>query len=222
MRPPGNNDNFAFVWEGNINIKTPGVYTFETISDDGSKLYFNSTVDAAVNNDGLHAASSKSGLVNIPAVGSYPITITFFEKDGGEVMEVYWSGPGIPRQLIPSSAFIPTAFANTPAMSQPLGKDRGVGMEIGNGEIRKVYPNPFTESFNIDFYNSAGTNDINVAIYDLKGGLLYMHHAGNAPAGNTTLKVNLGGRRLPWGMYLVRLNINGKPSKMIRLVKAER
>ncbi|RYE12426.1 MAG: hypothetical protein EOP51_31585, partial [Sphingobacteriales bacterium] len=35
------NDNFAFLWEGFINITVAGTYTFETSSDDGSKLYIN-------------------------------------------------------------------------------------------------------------------------------------------------------------------------------------
>lgn len=78
------NDNFGVVWEGYINITTPGSYTFETISDDGSKLYFNSTYSpgatALVNNDGLHAPVSATGTVNIPSAGLYPIAITFFEQ----------------------------------------------------------------------------------------------------------------------------------------------
>lgn len=109
VRTPGRDDNFAFVWEGTIKIPTPGNYTFTTISDDGSKLYFNSlyvpSATPTVNNDGLHAPTSVSGNVSIPAAGSYPIAITFFEKDGGQSMQVYWSGPGIPMQLIPDSAF---------------------------------------------------------------------------------------------------------------------
>ena len=103
------NDTFAFVWEGYINIKTPGTYTFETVSDDGSKLYFNSlyssSATATVNNDGAHPAVSATGTVNVSSAGWYPISITFFEKDGGESMQVYWSGPGISRQLIPASVF---------------------------------------------------------------------------------------------------------------------
>src|SRR5205823_4729970 len=85
VRTPGRNDNFAFVWEGYINIPTPGSYTFETVSDDGSKLYFstlyNPSASATVSNDGLHAPTSVTGSVYVPAAGAYPISITFFEKD---------------------------------------------------------------------------------------------------------------------------------------------
>jgi uncharacterized delta-60 repeat protein len=109
LRTPGRNDNFAFIWQGYIIINTPGDYTFETISDDGSRLYFNLpySLGAAptVDNDGLHAPISATGTVNIPAAGVYPIAITFFENSGGESMQVLWTGPGIPRQPIPNSAF---------------------------------------------------------------------------------------------------------------------
>ena len=112
VRPPGRTDNFGFVWQGYINITTPGTYTFETVSDDGSKLYFNSLYDpsatATVNNDGLHAPVSASGIVNIAVAGVYPICITFFEKTEGEQMQVYWAGPGFARQPVPNSAFTTT------------------------------------------------------------------------------------------------------------------
>ncbi len=111
IRPSGTNDHFAFVWEGYINIQTPGNYTFETISDDGSKFYFNSfytpSATALVTNDGLHAAQSATGSVNIPTAGLYPVAITYFEKDGGEAMQLYWTAPGMPRQLIPNALFTP-------------------------------------------------------------------------------------------------------------------
>ncbi len=49
-------DNFAFLWEGKIYIPVAGNWTFETASDDGSKLYidvpYSSGATALVNNDG--------------------------------------------------------------------------------------------------------------------------------------------------------------------------
>lgn len=109
VRNPGVNDYFGFVWEGYITIPTAGNYTFETVSDDGSKLYFNSfysfTANPLVSYDGLHAPWPATGNIYIAAPGIYPISMAFFEKNGGELMQVYWTGPGIQRQLIPNSAF---------------------------------------------------------------------------------------------------------------------
>ena len=103
------NDYFGIVWDGYINIPIAGNYIFETVSDDGSKFYFNSPYlpngTALVNNDGLHPAIAATGTVNIAAAGAYPVAISYFEKTGGESMQLYWTGPGIPRQLVPDGAF---------------------------------------------------------------------------------------------------------------------
>ena len=110
VRRAGVNDYFGFVWKGYLKLDTPGDYTFETISDDGSKFYFNSAFDyymvPAVNNDGLHGDSSVSTVIHIPAAGIYPISLGYFDKYGSETMKLYYSGPGISRREIPSSAFV--------------------------------------------------------------------------------------------------------------------
>lgn len=102
-------DSFAYVWEGYINIPAAGTWTFETRSDDGSKLYFNSFYSpgatALVNNDGLHPPISQTGDVIVNSPGKYPFAVTYFEADRGDSMQVYWTGPGVSRQLIPNSAF---------------------------------------------------------------------------------------------------------------------
>lgn len=103
------NDNIGFLWEGSINIPVSGNYTFETRSDDGSKLYigaYSHTATALVNNDGSHGMQSRTGTIYLTA-GSHPIAITFFNGGGGFGMELYWQSTtaGIARQLIPNTAF---------------------------------------------------------------------------------------------------------------------
>jgi hypothetical protein len=95
-------DYFAFRFRARIDIVTAGDYTFYTRSDDGSLLYVGETL--VVNNDGYHGpGEGKSGTINL-SVGYHPITVMFFESGGGQVLEVYYEGPGISKQLIPDSA----------------------------------------------------------------------------------------------------------------------
>ncbi len=102
--------NFGFLWEGFINIPVTGTYTFETNSDDGSKLYignYSNNATALVNNDGLHGGQYKGGSISLNA-GIYPIAMTFFQQGGGLSMNVYWTcaAAGInSRTAIPNSAF---------------------------------------------------------------------------------------------------------------------
>lgn len=110
IAPKLRGDQFGFLWQGFIKIPANGTYTFETNSDDGSKLYignysFNAT--PVVNNDGLHGTQFASGNIYLTK-GVYPFAATFFEQGGGEVMEVYWkcTAAGInSRTAIPNSAF---------------------------------------------------------------------------------------------------------------------
>lgn len=127
-------DQFGFLWEGNIIIPVTGTYKFETYSDDGSKLYIGNYNNAAVplvNNDGLHGGLFNEGSITLTA-GTYPIAITFFEQGGGELMSVYWTcaAAGIStRTLIPNSAFgdnivtSPNLFPQKPGFLNVLATD---------------------------------------------------------------------------------------------------
>lgn len=93
-------DLFAFRFTGFIDVPSDGNYTFFTKSDDGSKLYIGTT--EVVNNDGLHGELEKSGTIGLKA-GKHAITVTMFEKTGGEILVVSYSGPGITKQVVPSA-----------------------------------------------------------------------------------------------------------------------
>ncbi|MBB1284478.1 T9SS type A sorting domain-containing protein [Flavisolibacter sp. BT320] len=110
LAPRKRNDNFAFLWQGQITIPAAGTYYFETASDDGSRLYigdYSHFATPVVNNDGQHAEQLAGGSFTFPSAGTYPIAITYFEVGGAETMKVYWTAPGagIPsRTLIPDAA----------------------------------------------------------------------------------------------------------------------
>ena len=103
--------NYGILWQGYIRIPVTGTYTFETGSDDGSKLYINTPYSFGatplVNNDGSHGTIYANGNITLNA-GLYPIAITFFQGGGGQEMGVYWtcSAAGFPtRTAIPSAYF---------------------------------------------------------------------------------------------------------------------
>ena len=76
-----------------------GVYAFFTNSDDGSKVYIDYKL--VVDNDGLHGAVEKRGVVPLKA-GFHRIMVTFFEKTGGDVLKVFWKKPGAEKERIPA------------------------------------------------------------------------------------------------------------------------
>ncbi|MEO5996773.1 MAG: PA14 domain-containing protein, partial [Chitinophagaceae bacterium] len=231
VRTPGVNDYFAFVWEGYFNFQSTGNYTFELISDDGSKLYFNSfyspMATPVINNDGLHGVTSVSATVNITATGLYPMSAVFFEKYGGEVMELYLSGPGIPRQRIPNAAFINLNPA-TPTRNESVGSLNtasatiDVSGETAGVKVLKAYPNPVSEWLNVDFYVEIPKSDIGVDVVDINGKMVFSNSFKGLLSGNNTLKMNVGNSKFAPGVYFVKVNVNGIPSKVIKLVKSRK
>lgn len=100
-----NADGYSWQWGGYFLPPTTGTYTFYTSSDDASHLWIGDnaltgyTVDnALVKNGGLHGAQERSGSINLNAGQYYPIRVMFGENEGGDVMTVAFSGPGIPKR----------------------------------------------------------------------------------------------------------------------------
>jgi alpha-L-fucosidase len=93
-------DKYGFVFDGLIKIPADGVYTFYISSDDGSKLFIDDKV--LIDNDGLHGMTEKSNEIPL-AKGYHMIKVLFFEKTGGDDLQVEWKGQGFEKQAISGS-----------------------------------------------------------------------------------------------------------------------
>ncbi|WP_324672205.1 N,N-dimethylformamidase beta subunit family domain-containing protein [Hymenobacter sp. GOD-10R] len=104
-------NGFGFQYTGYVTVPEDGQYTFSTTSDDGSQLYIGSTL--VVDNDGLHGDREVAGSIGLQA-GTHALTITFFENDGGQTLQVTYAGPSLTKQVIPASAYkrVPITGAN--------------------------------------------------------------------------------------------------------------
>ena len=142
LSPRNRDDNFAFRFNGYVEVLTDGKYTFYTRSDDGSRLAIGNTT--VVDNDGLHGALEKSGIAYLKA-GKHLIEVTFFERTGDQVLTVSYEGPGVTKRVIPASALfsLPTSTTTTGPLADgvyelepqhAIGKRltvSGAGMEDG-------------------------------------------------------------------------------------------
>ncbi|NIA28435.1 MAG: family 78 glycoside hydrolase catalytic domain [Actinobacteria bacterium] len=94
------NDNaFALVFSGMIEIPQTGDYTFSLKSNDGSQLFINGRL--VVDNDMQHGSLEKSGSIRLTS-GRHPIKITYFQAGGGLDLQAFISGPGLEKQKIPA------------------------------------------------------------------------------------------------------------------------
>ena len=92
------NAKYAMRWTGRFYAAKPGRYTFQTRSDDGSRLYINRRL--VVNNDGNHGMRNRQGTVDLPHVGSYNCMVTFYENGGGAGLEVRYKPPGLQVKIL--------------------------------------------------------------------------------------------------------------------------
>lgn len=95
-------DHFAFIFNGLIDVPADGVYEFMTRSDDGSVL----TIDGAkvVDNDGSHAAIPATGRVALKK-GLHAYTLSYFEDYEGEHLSWAWKVPGS-KEYVPVPASV--------------------------------------------------------------------------------------------------------------------
>ncbi len=80
-------DHFGLVFEGYVLVPASAVYTFSTVSDDGSRVYIGGRL--VVDNDGSHSLRERSGIVALEA-GYHPIRIEYFEDYSGEQLLLKW------------------------------------------------------------------------------------------------------------------------------------
>ncbi|MFO0688814.1 MAG: NPCBM/NEW2 domain-containing protein [Myxococcota bacterium] len=102
-------DNFALVFTNTLNVQTAGLYEFQTNSDDGSKLYVDGVL--VVDNDGLHGTRAIQGSRNLTA-GTHTLRVEFFEKTGGQVLEVGYKTGNPSFQPIPANGQLAYTSAN--------------------------------------------------------------------------------------------------------------
>lgn len=83
-------DHFAYIFSGLINVPEDGVYEFQTRSDDGSVLMIDN--EKVVDNDGSHAAIPATGRVALKK-GFHTYILYYFEDYEGEHLSWTWKIP---------------------------------------------------------------------------------------------------------------------------------
>ena len=95
-------DYYSIAFSGFIDIPVTGVYTFYTVSDDGSRLFVDDR--QVVDNDGCHGDLERSGEAAL-AAGKHPFRLLYFQYGSGQTLKAYIKGPGMNKQEIPDSLF---------------------------------------------------------------------------------------------------------------------
>ena len=99
-------DDFSVIWNGFVTPLTSGNYTFRTRSDDGVRLYFDGNAVPIIDNWTDHGPTNDdSAVIALNAGQRYAVRMEFYERGGGAVAQLLWSGPSTGGfQFIPRSS----------------------------------------------------------------------------------------------------------------------
>ena len=152
---------FAVNFTGYVDVPADGEYTFYTSSDDGSNLYIDGI--KVVNNDGLHSEREISGTVGLKA-GKHAISVDFFQQSVDKVLQVSYAGPGVSKQVIPSSALyrVSTGFSSDDVLLPAVNPSNTT-----NGLNYRYYESSSNYSVVPDFSRSSPVKTGTVNDFDL-------------------------------------------------------
>jgi glucose/arabinose dehydrogenase len=104
-------DLFSVRWSGQVLSRAGGVYTFTANSDDGVRLWVNGRPLIDDWND--HSPLENSASITLAAGTLYDIRLEFYEDFGTAVVQLFWSGPGFAKQIVPQASLYPYALVLT-------------------------------------------------------------------------------------------------------------
>lgn len=122
-------ENFAIRFRAELEIKTPGIYTFHLYSDDGSQLYIDDAL--IVNNDGIHPTIGRLGRRRL-TTGMHSVEIRYFQGPRHAIaLQWFYQPPNSQRQIVPPAVIyhpdkprIPNALKKLQQRLRNIGKKK--------------------------------------------------------------------------------------------------
>jgi hypothetical protein len=91
--PGVNANNFSVRWTGKVEASSTGNYQFQTVSNDGVRLWINGVL--VINNWTSHATSTDtSASIALTNGTRYAVTMEYYDVSGTAVARLRWKRPG--------------------------------------------------------------------------------------------------------------------------------
>ena len=215
LDPRQRSDYFGMLFEGYVEIKQSGTYTFFTTSDDGSELKINAKT--VVDNDGLHPKATRSGKIYLNQ-GKHAISVGYFERKGHQILSVEYQGPGVSRRKIPNDVlyYDDQSNARQSISSTMVSKTTEEAPAIEAGDLQlTVFPNPADTYTSLQIEEPDSNNRIvSVAIVDQSG---RMHPSVAVSDSPNMLRLNLS--EYPPGLLYVMVDFSTGQRKVAKVLK---
>jgi len=190
LAPASATDNYAFSFQGYLNIPTDGLYDFQLNSDDGSNLLIGNSM--VVDNDGSHPVQEVHGSIGLKA-GKHSIAVNYFQQSGPAVLEVSYSSAGFAKMPIPASELYRDSGPNTAVNT--------LNANTAGTFLSQNVPNPALHTTRIEFgVNKPGK--VVVTLFHIDGTQVATLYEGMVNE-KQTLNVDTGS--LPAGIYIYKM-----------------
>jgi hypothetical protein len=128
-------------------------------------------------------------------------------------------GGVVPNRIITSGSGVNSGTDQPPASQLSTANQLGQ-QSLVNGI--NVYPNPFTDELNVEFFNNAAGNRIMIDLYDMSGRLVYRRNLDGMGVGRNRVTLNLPDSGFNPGVYIAKLNVNGETLSTAKVIKSRK
>ena len=104
-------ETFSVRWTGKVLATVTGPHTFTVNSDDGVRLWVNGR--QLVDDWTDHSPTEHSGAITLTKGELYDLRLEYYEDFGTAVIQLFWSGPGFGRRIVPQTNLYPYALVLT-------------------------------------------------------------------------------------------------------------
>ena len=115
---PGYPDEFSGYFRGQLYVLTPGQYTFYLGSDDAAYFWLDNDAQALASNVGDQKGFREARGTRMLTAGLHTLRVAYGEHGGSQGLVLQYSGPNLPKQLIPNGVLYGQTGAIQPTLSQ--------------------------------------------------------------------------------------------------------
>jgi len=212
LSPARTTDRFGFTFTGYVTVPSDGSYTFFTYSDDGSELYIDNVL--VVSNDGLHGPVEEQGAIGLKA-GKHAIKVLFFQRGGGSILTVSYSGNDISKRAIPSSVLYRVNTSARMAVGNSLNSIPLTNVLVNENKTLRIsgYPNPSYNEFGLRL-EGGSDQKVEISVIAADGKAVYK------TTGATNKTYKFGNNFMP-GLYLIKV-IQDNKIQTLKVIKTQK
>lgn len=101
-------DGFSVVWTGEVEAPASGPFVFHVGADEGGRLLVNNQLLCESVAGGPR--SETNGVIVLKAGRRYPLRFEYFDLSGPARVRLLWSGPGVPKSVVPKDRLYAASF----------------------------------------------------------------------------------------------------------------